>query len=491
MRYPHGGKRRRWTTLEMKAITAAWKGDTLGDGDGLTGSVRVASDGHVSVPFRYAFRLKDKVAWYYCGSWPTASLEDIRKARDWARGVLKGGVDPRDEKKAVRIKAQAAAEAVLDAERRRKAAALPFSAMFEAWLKNGVSRENNNAELRRSFAANVMPALGKIPVRAITESNIQDTVREVGRTRRRCRAALVLLADLKQLFRWAEKRQPWRHLLAEGNPAELVEKSTVVLEGYLEVPRDRILSPAEIRELRDIFTRMETTYEAASNHRAAVRPIKRETQFALWICLSTTSRIGELLSARWEHLNLKEGTWFVPKENTKEKTSDWTVFLSPFALRQFSYLRKLTGDSPWCFPGRNRAVAHVNEKSVTKQVGDRQLRFKSRAMPLKGKREDDSLVLAGGVNGEWTPHDLRRTAATMMQRVGVMPVVIDRCQNHVLAGSKVRRHYLHYSYDAEAKGAWAKLGAELEAILDESPREKSARGHGGGVKPRAPRKRAS
>ena len=54
--------------------------------------------------------------------------------------------------------------------------------------------------------------------------------------------------------------------------------------------------------------------------------------------------------------------------------------------------------------------------------------------------------------------DLRRTGATKMQAVAVMPNVIDRCQNHVLAGSRVRRHYLKYDYADETKLAWAKLG---------------------------------
>ena len=31
------------------------------------------------------------------------------------------------------------------------------------------------------------------------------------------------------------------------------------------------------------------------------------------------------------------------------------------------------------------------------------------------------------------------------------PDVIDRCQNHVLAGSRVRRHYLKHDYADEAK----------------------------------------
>ena len=39
--------------------------------------------------------------------------------------------------------------------------------------------------------------------------------------------------------------------------------------------------------------------------------------------------------------------------------------------------------------------------------------------PLRNRRSDDSLVLAGGKNGAWTSHDLRRAGATMMQALGI------------------------------------------------------------------------
>ena len=106
----------------------------------------------------------------------------------------------------------------------------------------------------------------------------------------------------------------------------------------------------------------------------------------------------------------------------------------------------------------------MSVKSVSKQVGDRQMRFKNRK-PLAHRRNDGSLVLAGGKNGEWTPHDLRRTAATMMQSLRVSPDVIGRCQNHVLPGSKVRRHYLHHDYAEEKLDAWRLLGERIDAIL--------------------------
>jgi integrase len=168
----------------------------------------------------------------------------------------------------------------------------------------------------------------------------------------------------------------------------------------------------------------------------------------------------------WKHVDLQQATWFIPKENVKGsrgKKQDHLVYLSPFALRQFKALHQLTNHTGWCFPARD-GKSHVGLKSVSKQVGDRQRRFKQRK-DLRNRRNDDSLVLDSGKSGEWTPHDLRRTGATMMQSLGVSPDVIDRCQNHVLAGSRVRRHYLTHEYADEKRDAWQRLGAKLDEIL--------------------------
>ena len=53
----------------------------------------------------------------------------------------------------------------------------------------------------------------------------------------------------------------------------------------------------------------------------------------------------------------------------------------------------------------------------------------------------------------------------MMQASGVSLDVIDRCQNHVLAGSRVRRHYLHHDYAAERKRTLEPVGDKLIDIL--------------------------
>lgn len=465
-RYPKSGKGRKWTIKELEAIPSSWKGDSLSDGDGLTGTVRATADSTISIHFKSAFKWEGKVAWQYCGTWPSSSLESIRAERDQARNLVRQGIDPRAQRKAARIENQAKVEAIIADKVKQDAANSTFQQMFDAWLADGVNRKDGNAELRRSFEKDVLPFLGKLPVRDITEHHLRNTLRTMVQ-REVNRMAVRVYNDLVQLFNWAEKRQPWRGLMLEGNPADLIEIDKLLPNEYdMDGERERTLSFDELRELRSIFERMQTEYDSAANKRSTVRPLRRESQAALWISLGTTCRIGELLMAEWAHVDLEKGEWFIPKANVKGTTGkkqDQLVFLSAFALRQFKSLHERTGTTSWCFPAKNNE-SHVCVKTVSKQVGDRQSQFKNRK-PLKNRRHDDTLVLANGKNGEWTPHDLRRTAATMMQSLRISLDVIDRCQNHVMKGGRVRRHYLHHNYADEKKQAWQMLGEHLDKVF--------------------------
>jgi hypothetical protein len=136
--------------------------------------------------------------------------------------------------------------------------------------------------------------------------------------------------------------------------------------------------------------------------------------------------------------------------------------ISRFARRVFSFppkptLRKINGASQWCFPNRDDS-GHVCVKTVTKQLGDRQ---RAEASPMSGRSSRTSaLVLSGG---KWTPHDLRRTAATLMTALGVLPEVAEKCLNHT-EESRVKRTYQRYSYESEKREAWRLLGERLDLL---------------------------
>ena len=95
---------------------------------------------------------------------------------------------------------------------------------------------------------------------------------------------------------------------------------------------------------------------------------------------------------------------------------------------------------------------------MTKQVGDRQ---RPGDVPMSGRCKDvDALVLP---SGKWTPHDLRRTAATTMAELGALPDVVEKCLNHVEVG-KVKRIYQRAQYERPMREAWKLLGSRLTLL---------------------------
>ena len=462
-RYPRGQKGSKWTIKELDAVKTAWKGDTLNDGGGLSGEVRVNS-GNISIVFRCAFKWQGKVTWHYCGTYPTREMAEIREERDKARELVKAGIDPRANKVAARIEAQAGVDETIRAEEQKRAEALTFNDLYKLWIKDGVNRSDGNKYIIQSLGKHAIPVLGNIEVRHLNENHLRDVYREIIAAGK-IATAVELSKDIGQMLRWAEKRKPWRALLIDGNPTELVDIRQLVPNDYTK-ERKRQLSNEEIIKLQTIFQTLARNYAIAQRKTGIERPLKKEVQIALWLCLGTICRIGELLMAEWKHVNFEQRTWFIPAANTKGirgKKFDQRVYLSNFTLGQFKQLHTLTGDSEWVFPARHKK-GHVGKKTVSKQVGDRQMKFKSRTRKLQCRVENNSLVLG---DEDWTPHDLRRTGATMMQKLKVSREVINLCQNHAI-GSKIDRVYLLDDYADDKCEAWNKLGDRLESILSAS-----------------------
>lgn len=464
-RYPKSGKGSKWTVKELAAIKPEWKGDTLSDGEGLSGDVRFS--GTVSIHFRYAFKWAGKVAWHYCGAYPTNDMTTIREERNQARGLVKAGIDPRASKKVVKIEAQAAIVEIIRADEQRRTEAFTFNDLYKTWIKDGVNRSDGNKYIIQSFSKHAIPALGNIEIRHLTESHLRDVYRAIIATGK-TPTTVELSKDIGQMLRWAEKRKPWRALLIDGNPSELVDIKLLLPIDYTK-ERKRYLSIEEIIKLKTILETITKNYAEVTQKYGTERPLKKEVQIALWLCLGTICRIGELLMTEWKHVNFDERTWFIPAANTKGERGqkrDHLVYLSDFTFNQFKQLYMLTGDSQWAFPARYKE-GPVCEKTVTKQVGDRQVQFKSHTRKLKCRVENNSLVLG---EEKWIPHDLRRTGATMMQKLKINDVKISRdvvnlCQNHVI-GTKVDRVYLLDDYADEKREAWSKLGDRLEAIFN-------------------------
>lgn len=374
------------------------------------------------------------------------TLKEARlKAGEWSRLYQSGIRNLREHlasEEACRIATRdaelarlAAERAAIEAEQARQASRKTVSDLFEHWAKvDLINRKDGGAEVRRMFHKDVLPLIGNLAVADVNKGHVTE-VTDALLARGVNRMAKLIFSLMRQMFRFAVDRD-----LIEHDPTASIRKAKI---GGKDVERDRVLSEQEIKLLAERISD------------AALLPT---TEAAIWIALSTCCRIGELLSSRWEHVDLEKGTWNIPAENSKNGKPH-KVILSPFSIRQFMRVKSINSHSAWCYPNTENS-GPVCSKTVTKQLGDRQ-RHPEKGVMSRRSVKAQALLLPGG---KWTPHDLRRTGATLMTALGVLPEVAERCLNHT-EENKVKRTYQRHSYSREMADAWSELGAHLEKIL--------------------------
>lgn len=422
------------TVLQLQALTPVDAGKSISEDGGIRGEVRSNQSG-ISVAFSYRYRFATKTREIRLGVWPNASLPEIRNARKDARAMLDAGKDPALEKQLEKQR-QHNAQLAEQAEGAKQKARLTVNKLFDRWEKlDLVNRKDSGKEIRRMFEKDVLPILGGMAVEDVRKAHIISVV-DALLSRGVNRMSKLILALMRQMFRFAQDRD-----IIENDPTSSIRKAKI---GGKDTIRDRHLSDAEIKALRIQLPNAK---------------LLNTTECAIWIILSTCCRIGELCKAKWEHLDLEAGTWKIPAENSKNGKPH-TIYLSNFAINQFKRLLALKASEKWIYPNTDN-TDHVCEKSITKQVGDRQLMDDRK--PMSGRSKYcRTLKLA---DGKWTPHDLRRTGATIMGNLGVRPDVIEKCLNHV-EQNKMKKTYQHQTLESEQECAWKLLGERLELLTN-------------------------
>lgn len=436
--------------LNDKGIRAA-KVETgekfLSDGDGLY--LRVRPGDRPKVWF-YRYTMGGEAKKTQLGAFPAMTLAEARQIASEMTGKRRQGIDPIAEFEALQAAAKTEAEAnakALAAE----AARLTVSELFERWERLELkTRKDQGAEVRRSFEKDVFPDLGEVAAEDVKRSMVAaclDKVVERGAPV----IARNLLGDLRQMFGYAIKRE-----YVENDPTSHLKRDDFGRKNE----RDRVLDDAEVKALAK---------------KLPLADMQPASIAAVWIMLSTCCRVGEISQARWEHIDLEAGTWRIPPDNAKNG-KEHTVHLSDFAKRHFETLRQLVAEvardedgkqieepSPWVLPASNKSErGHVCLKSLAKQIGDRQ---RGANAPMKNRcKLTQALELP---RGKWTPHDLRRTGATLMGALGVRPDVIEKCLNHV-EQNRLIRIYQRQTLVAEQAEAWRLLGDRLELLTGDA-----------------------
>lgn len=413
---------------------------------------RITPSGERLFYFRYLNSKKERVTlpigtYSRDGQEGTMTLAEAgQKAKELA-GLHKTGIrDIREHLEAeesARIAARdseiariASEKASKEAEQARLAARKTVTELFEHWKSVDLMRRKDaGAEMHRMFHRDILPLIGHVVVEDIRKSHITE-VTDALLARGVPRMAKVAFASMRQMFRFAVDRD-----IVPADPTSSIRKANI---GGKDTERDRILSDDEIRQLQ---------------RRVPDAKLLATTETAIWICFSTCCRIGELLAAEWKNVNFSKQEWLIPAENSKNGKPH-TVYLSSFAMRYFEQLHTLTSTGRWCYPNRDGS-ASVCSKTITKQLTDRQ-RPQDKG-PMSGRSQNGQALLMPG--GKWTPHDLRRTGATIMVASGVLPEVAERCLNHT-EENKVKRTYQRHNYAKEMQEAWQILGQHLELLTD-------------------------
>jgi integrase len=342
------------------------------------------------------------------GRFPEMSLADARgKAIEIITNAKRHGIDPRPKKGGA------------------VGGVLSFGALCDAYLEKHIDRNCRppTAKEQRRLLQRARQRWEARPAASISKDDIRELHDEVGSTRLRnysrfdgqgaTSQADNVLAAIRAAYRWAMGKG-----LIDADPSAGLKKGR-------RRERDRVLEDDELAAF----------WQASGELDAPYRQIFR-------LLLLTGQRPGEVTGMCWGELKLDDrALWTLPAERVKNGKPH-LVHLSPQALAIIAELKRIYD-------------SRVFTESITEAFLWRSQKRLQAAMAARLGREVEP----------WTPHDLRRSAATGMAGLGVPPHVVDKILNHVSGTiSGVARIYNRHQYEAERKTALDAWGAHLAGL---------------------------
>jgi integrase len=221
-------------------------------------------------------------------------------------------------------------------------------------------------------------------------------------------AAARARASLMQLYAWAIKQG-----LAEANPVI----NTPIPDEHVR-PRERVLSMDEIAAIWKACDRL-------SAYDTIVR-----------LLIVTACRRQEIGSLRRSELDRKNGLLIIPAERAKSHR-DFQLPIPPLAWKLIDDWCERSAFPDHLFSGKGFRAWAINKRALDARCG---------------------------VTG-WTLHDIRRSVATHLGDMGVVPTAIEAILGHVL-GSRVARTYNRSAYVNEIRVTLATWADRLTALIE-------------------------
>jgi len=293
-------------------------------------------------------------------------------------------------------------------------------AMWPAY-KKAKANLRSIREIERIFFRYIMPTLGDRMADAITRRDVTRLVDDIaGNAPTMARA---VHAQLSSFYTWALPRLddlPYNPCRDAGRPAK--PKS-----------RDRVLSEAELRILWDVADTQPLPWGAA-----------------IKLLMLTGARRSEVFEADRSEFDIDNETWVIAAHRSKNGIAH-QVPLSPAAMRVILAI-PIAEDSAKLFPALGNAETCAS--GISKVVD----RFRAALVHRIGHEV-----------ARWTLHDIRRTVATNMQRMGIRLEVTEAVLNHI-SGSRsgIVGIYQRHAFTDEKRHALNAWALELMTIATPS-----------------------
>jgi integrase len=343
------------------------------------------------------------------GSLPAIDLSSARRLARRALVAVAEGRDPCQEKKAAKRSSVARSQDRFD-----KIA----DDFIERYAKAN-TRESTWRETERLLRKDVVPVWKGRAVQEITRRDVIELLDSKVDAGSPIMANRVLAA-VRRLFGWSAERG-----IIEASPCMGVKAPAA------ERSRDRILSDDELR----------LVWNACEGIGWPFGPLTK-------LLILTAQRRDEVGEMGWAELDLGAGLWSIPRERTKNDLAH-EVPLSNVAVEIVRTLPKVGGRGGYVF----------TTNGVTAVGGFSRAKDRLDAAISEARGTAEPLL-------RWTFHDLRRTAASGMARLGINLPVIEKVLNHTSGSfAGIVGVYQRHSFADEKRHAlegWARFVMSLQ-----------------------------
>ncbi|HCM9564355.1 TPA: integrase arm-type DNA-binding domain-containing protein [Enterobacter hormaechei subsp. steigerwaltii] len=323
--------------VKVRSAKPEAKAYKLTDGDGMV--LLVHPNGSKYWRLRYRFGGKEKML--ALGKYPEVSLADARARRDEARRLLANGVDPSENKKAVKVE--------------QEQEAITFEAVARDWhASNQKWSASHSARVLKSLEDNLFVAIGNRNIAELKTRDLLVPIKAVESSGR-----LEVAARLQQrttaIMRFAVQSG-----LIDYNPAQ--EMAGAVASG------NRQHRPAlELKCIPELLQKVD-------NYTG--RPL---TRWATELTLLIFIRSSELRFARWSEIDFETSMWTIPPERepipgvkhshrgSKMRTPH-LVPLSKQALAILKQIKQFCGEQGLIFIGDHDPRKPMSENTVNKAL---------------------------------------------------------------------------------------------------------------------------